>query len=764
MAWSQRGRFDNSRMAVSPQSSDDGFAIGSVLDGRYRVDAVLGTGGMGRVYRAEHLNIGRAVAIKVLHADLTRNREASQRFQREAIASGRLDHPNIVGVSDFGVLDTGACYLVMEVLEGESLGERLVRDKRLPWGTALDILRGVLHGLRHAHERGVVHRDIKPDNVYLAHKDGESLVKILDFGIAKLYAGSEDDPASTRAGLTVGTPAYLSPEQAVGSTISPASDLYSATVVLYEMLAGRAPFEEKDPLMMLGAHVSRPPPRFADIAPGLDIPPPLEDIVQRGLRKLPAERIGNATDYLALLDAFSPPLPSSPWTTASPGASNGAAKNRAVLSAVQAASSAMAAQRAASVPRGSGAMAVSGASRAQAASGAAEHTVPLPVTPAAAMVSAPEPRAPSDRPGTVSVRGLSGAMPMQSAVPAPAPPPAHALTGTQAAPAPTAPSPHALTAAQAAQDRAVGRPPRAGEAVAAPATSAAGPLATSGPPANAAPGQLGSSGAAAGALPGPLASGGMAAGPLASSGAGAAGPFGSSGAAAGAAAEQLASSATAGASAPGGSSALPIQARSSALPVDSMSVALAIPRVSVEMGQLPRAARAMTFVDTTEPIPLTWIVRSGVVIAAVMIGAIALAIGAHCRGAASAAHEAAGSGSAAHETAGSGSAVHGTAGSGSAVGSSPASVLAPGPTAGRVGPDLPVAAPAPHARVEPPVKSSAPELLAEPGAVVSRPAPVPGRPAVSPVKAAAGPVKAAGAAGPGKTAGGAGSARKPSGR
>src|SRR5262245_31289824 len=148
--------------APSPSPDDSGVVpIGSVLDGRYRIDAVLGTGGMGRVYKGEHTGIGRTVAIKVLHATLGRSKEATQRFQREAIASGRLDHPNIVDVSDFGVLDDGGCYLVMELLEGESLGDRLDRE-RIPWREAVDILRGVLRGLRHAHDRGVVHRDIKP--------------------------------------------------------------------------------------------------------------------------------------------------------------------------------------------------------------------------------------------------------------------------------------------------------------------------------------------------------------------------------------------------------------------------------------------------------------------------------------------------------------------------------------------------------------------------------------------------------------------------
>src|SRR5512138_444498 len=290
----------------SPDVDAADIAIGSVLDGRYRIDAVLGSGGMGRVYRGEHTGIGRAVAIKVLHTDLSRNREAAQRFQREALASGRLDHPNIVGVSDFGVLDDGACFLVMEALEGESLGDRLSRDKRIPWHESLLILKGVLAGLKHAHDRGVVHRDIKPDNIFLARKDGELVVKILDFGIAKLYSGDSNDPASTRAGLTVGTPAYLSPEQAVGGEIKPASDIYSTTIVLVEMLTGRPPFEDKDPLAMLGAHVSRPPPALVDLLPELapELPGGLEDLVQRGLMKIANERIASAADYIAWIDAI----------------------------------------------------------------------------------------------------------------------------------------------------------------------------------------------------------------------------------------------------------------------------------------------------------------------------------------------------------------------------------------------------------------------------------------------------------------------------
>jgi serine/threonine protein kinase len=290
-------------LEMGPTPDDSGVVpIGSMLDGRYRVDGVLGKGGMGRVYKGEHTGIGRAVAIKVLHPDLGKNKEASQRFQREAIASGRLDHPNIVGVSDFGVLEDGCPYLVMEVLEGEELGKRLEREKRIPWQEAIEIMRGVLAGLRHAHEKNVVHRDIKPDNIFLARKDGEVVVKILDFGIAKLVAGSGDDPATTRAGLTVGTPAYLSPEQAVGGEIKPATDLYSASVVFYEMLAGRPPFEDTDPLAIMTAHVSREAPTFAQVAPDLQLPAGLEDVVRHGLEKVSAERTQSSNEYLAALD------------------------------------------------------------------------------------------------------------------------------------------------------------------------------------------------------------------------------------------------------------------------------------------------------------------------------------------------------------------------------------------------------------------------------------------------------------------------------
>ena len=519
-------------MAASPSpSSDEQFALGSVLDGRYRIDAVLGTGGMGRVYRAEHTKIGKSVAIKVLHADLGRNREASQRFQREAIASGRLDHPNIVGVSDFGVLDDGAFYLVMEVLEGESLGDRLDRDHRIHWVEAIEILRGVLHGLRHAHERGVVHRDIKPDNVYLARKDGDPIIKILDFGIAKLYAGSDEDPAATRAGLTVGTPAYLSPEQAVGGEITPKSDLYSASILLYEMLAGRAPFEDKDPLAMLGAHVSRRPPAFAESAPGVEIPPPLEDIMQRGLMKMAADRIASAGDYLAMLDDFSPPIRAMPRFATSPG-------------------------------------------------------LALPSTE-----SRPMPRPSSEALGTMATASPLDALAGSASGGVPA-----ALAGSASGSA-RAPVPDTMSAAV----RAV-LPSSLSEAVR--AAAAADPNATSRLPATPVPGDLhvALDDRPAGGEPHPAPTDELPA-----------------------PAPSLATPVP-GAATPVPGAATPVPATASALPVSP---------VSLEMAKLQRAKRAVSLADVVEPIPKTWIVRSGVFVVLAIVAAIVLAIAARCGGSSS---------------------------------------------------------------------------------------------------------------------------------
>ncbi len=273
-----------------------------MLDGRYRIDGVIGGGGMARVYRAEHLGISRPVAIKVLHAGLSRSREAVERFRLEATASGRLVHPNIVTVTDFGVLSDGRAFLVMEALEGETLADRLEREGDVPWRAAVILLAELLRGLRHAHDHGVIHRDIKPENIFLVQGDGGPLVKILDFGVAKLRASAPGDSRITQSGLTIGTPLYMSPEQTLDGQITPASDLYSSTVVLFEMITGEPPFYRDDPVATMKAHLHEPPPSLAEIAPELDIPDALEAIIRRGLAKLAVDRIPSAEAYLGMLD------------------------------------------------------------------------------------------------------------------------------------------------------------------------------------------------------------------------------------------------------------------------------------------------------------------------------------------------------------------------------------------------------------------------------------------------------------------------------
>jgi serine/threonine-protein kinase len=277
--------------------------IGQIIDGRYKIIAPLGTGGMGTVYRAEHLGIGKQVAIKLLHAHVNARRDAGARFQREAFAGGRVDHPNCVAVSDFGERADGSSYLVMELLVGESLRDRMDRAGPMPWRRALHLARHVLRGLAYAHGQGVVHRDIKPDNVFVcAHDDDPEFAKVLDFGIAKLLGGAGADAAVTQAGMTVGTPSYLSPEQALGGTIGPASDLYSLSVVLFEMIAGRPPFDDDDPVALLTAHATRAVPTIQELAPGVEVPGAVEALIRRGLAKRSADRYASAEEYVAAID------------------------------------------------------------------------------------------------------------------------------------------------------------------------------------------------------------------------------------------------------------------------------------------------------------------------------------------------------------------------------------------------------------------------------------------------------------------------------
>ncbi len=286
--------------------------IGDVLDSRYRITGVLGSGGMGCVYLAEHVSIQRPLALKLLHPKIGEIDEVKKRFEREAFAIGRVDHPNCVNVSDFGKFDDGTFYMVLELLDGVLLFDLLERQTRVGWTRALHIGRHVLSALAYAHNAGIIHRDIKPENVILVEQDGDlDFAKILDFGIAKLRDDVKpesdtglltNDAKLTQQGITIGTPTYIAPEQAYGLPIDGRADLYSLSIMLYEMIAGVPPFDADEVGALLRMHVSTRVPTFAEVAPDVNVPEAVERLIRHGLEKKPDCRTGSAEEYIHRID------------------------------------------------------------------------------------------------------------------------------------------------------------------------------------------------------------------------------------------------------------------------------------------------------------------------------------------------------------------------------------------------------------------------------------------------------------------------------
>ena len=294
-----------------------------VLDGKYRIDALLGQGGMGAVYRATHLGTTRTVALKIIHPRFSQDPQFVERFRREAEASGRLRHPNVVDVTDFGFAATPTgqvAYLVMEYLDGQSLADVLAKEGRLSIGWVVDIFEQVCSAVAEAHRLGIVHRDLKPDNIWLEpNRRGGFTVKVLDFGLAKLAGveapalaarpGPEDMtgafPAAdsglvTQAGSVTGTPLYMSPEQCRGDQVDARSDIYSLGVVVYRMLAGTPPFSG-DAMQLIKLHRDAPPPDLADR--GGRLPRRLSALVMAALAKNPADRPDSAAGFGSALRA-----------------------------------------------------------------------------------------------------------------------------------------------------------------------------------------------------------------------------------------------------------------------------------------------------------------------------------------------------------------------------------------------------------------------------------------------------------------------------
>jgi len=283
---------------------------GNIIDGKYRIVRELGRGGMGAVYEGENERIHRRVAIKVLHASVSGKADVVQRFEREAQAAGRIGSEHIVEVLDLGNLPSGERFMVMEYLDGESLGQRIKKRKRLTPHELAPILHALLEGLAAAHEAGIVHRDLKPDNVYLINtKNLRDFVKILDFGVSKFSAIGDSDMHETKAGAIMGTPYYMSPEQARGGQIDARSDLYSVGVVMYQAITGRLPFQAQTFNELVFKIALESPEPAELVVPNLD--QMFAQIIARSMLREAHLRFQSAREFQAMI---------AQWMMTNPGA------------------------------------------------------------------------------------------------------------------------------------------------------------------------------------------------------------------------------------------------------------------------------------------------------------------------------------------------------------------------------------------------------------------------------------------------------------
>jgi serine/threonine-protein kinase len=297
---------DRDEVVSMPRPSADAPLVGQVLDRRYRVFGVIARGGMGVVYDAIHVGLARPVAIKTLHARYANDKVALARFQNEAAVVGRFGHRNIVEVHDMGQLEDGSPYLVMERLEGDTVTQRLQQERPMRVETAIDIALAVLNALVVTHNAGILHRDLKPDNIFIARTDEGPVVKVLDFGISKFVTQEMSKSALTRNGFVMGTPAYMAPEQATGdANLDARADLYSLGMILYEMLTGRLPYKANTPAALLGEIM-----RVTPLTPRMhrpEIHADLDALVMRALHKDREQRFPDALSMQRALQAVRGP-------------------------------------------------------------------------------------------------------------------------------------------------------------------------------------------------------------------------------------------------------------------------------------------------------------------------------------------------------------------------------------------------------------------------------------------------------------------------
>ena len=272
--------------------------VGQVVADRYHIIKKLGEGGMGAVYLGEHVKMGRKSAIKVMAASMSQDPDAISRFNREASNASRISHPNVCQIYDFGETPDGTIYLAMEFIEGQSLKDLIEKEGALPAARAAHIIRQSADALQAAHDLGIVHRDIKPDNIMIVRgKDGSDIVKVVDFGIARAVGGDEPGQKVTKTGLVVGTPEYMSPEQLSGDKLDGRSDIYSLALVMYRMVTGVLPFQADSAQETMIKRLTDDPMPLAETRPDIDFPPKLQLVMTTALARRAEERYQTASEF-----------------------------------------------------------------------------------------------------------------------------------------------------------------------------------------------------------------------------------------------------------------------------------------------------------------------------------------------------------------------------------------------------------------------------------------------------------------------------------
>src|SRR3984957_387321 len=282
----------------------DPFIGRDILNGQFQILQKIGSGGMGAVYKALQPDMNRMVGVKILHPKLANRKDLVSRFRREARAMSQLTHPNTVKVFMCGELDDGSLYIIMEYLEGKNLNQTVRGEGPFPLERGLPVLIAACGALEEAHKAGIIHRDLKPENIFLVQSAGlKDYPKLLDFGLAKV-GEKQMRPGSvilTQEGMVFGTPEFMSPEQAQGKTLTPASDVYSLAIILYEVLTGKLPFDAKSAMDYIQLHVMAKPIPLSERVPGRTFPPLLDQVIERALAKRPEERYTSAADLGAAL-------------------------------------------------------------------------------------------------------------------------------------------------------------------------------------------------------------------------------------------------------------------------------------------------------------------------------------------------------------------------------------------------------------------------------------------------------------------------------